>query len=109
VAEGGENVTLQQMMETIRALQQAVAVSRVDQDRFLVDLAASQVSNEKLRRTNEQLHRSLQHARERAVDERAPPIPPRARPIPFSQAIMDVVIPTTSMGPNDVIPLAQLE
>jgi len=43
------------MMETIRSLQQAVATSRVDQDRFQVDLAASQASNEKLHRTNEEL------------------------------------------------------
>jgi len=100
VAKGGENVTLQQMMETIRALQQEVAVSRVDQDHFQVDLAASQASNEELRRTNEELCRSLQQAGERAVDERAPPIPPRARPMPFSQAIMDAVILATSMGPK---------
>jgi len=45
VAEGGKNVTLQQMMETIRAFQEAVAASRVDQDRFQVDIAASQASN----------------------------------------------------------------
>ena len=100
MAKGGENVTLQQMMETIRALQQEVAVSRVDQDHFQVDLAASQASNEELRRTNEELCRSLQQAGERAVDERAPPIPPRARPMPFSQAIMDAVILATSMGPK---------
>ena len=72
--------------------------SKVDQDHFQVDLAASQAINEELRRTNEELRRSLQQAEERAVDERAPPIPPRARPMSFSQAIMDAVIPATSMG-----------
>jgi len=55
MTEGGENITLQQMMETIRALQLAVAASRVDQDRFQVDLVASQASNEEMRRTNEEL------------------------------------------------------
>jgi len=80
-----ENVTLQQMMETIRALQQAVAASKVDQDHFQVDLAASHASNEELCRTNEELCRSLQQAGERAVGECAPPIPTRARPMPFSQ------------------------
>lgn len=37
---------------------------------------------------------------ERTVDERAPPLPVRARLMPFSQVIMDTVIPATSMGPN---------
>jgi len=34
------------------------------------------------------------------VYECAPPIPTRAHPMSFSQAIMDTVIPTTSMGPK---------
>ena len=34
------------------------------------------------------------------MDERAPPLPPRARPMPFSQAIMDIALPTTSLGPK---------
>jgi len=34
------------------------------------------------------------------MDERAPPIPTRAHPMSFSQTIMDVVIPATSMGPK---------
>jgi len=48
------------MMKTIRALQQAVAASRVDQDRFQVNLAASQASNKELHITNEELRRSLE-------------------------------------------------
>jgi len=98
--EGGDNVTLQQHMETIRALQQAVAATIVDQDRFQVDLAASQASNEELRRTNVELNRCLQHVGEHTVDERAPLTPVRARPMPFPQAIMDTVIPTTFLGPK---------
>jgi len=91
VPEGGDNVTMQQLMETIRALQQAVAASRVDQDRFQVNLAASQASNEELRKTNEELPRSLQHVGERTV---------RAHPMPFSPAIIDTVILATFMGPK---------
>jgi len=34
------------------------------------------------------------------TDEQTPPIPVRARPMPFSQAIMDTVIPTSFMGPK---------
>jgi len=84
---------MQQLMETMCALQEAIAALRVE-------IAASQADNEELRRTNEELRRDLQQAGERAVDERAPPIPPKARPMPFSQAIMDTALPTTSMGPK---------
>ena len=67
---------MQQLMETIRALQQAVAVSKADQDRILaevqaeqgasqdrfqVDLAMSRANNEELRKTNEELRRDLQY------------------------------------------------
>jgi len=50
---------MKQLMETMRALQQAVTTSRVDQDRFQVNLATSQASNKELRKTNEELHRNL--------------------------------------------------
>jgi len=52
---------MQQLMETIRALRDAVAASKVDQDRFQVDLARSQANNEQLRITNEELRRNLQN------------------------------------------------
>ena len=93
VPPGGDNVTMQQLMETMLALQEAVAASRVE-------IAASQADNEELRRTNEELRRDLQQAAERAVDERAPPIPLRARPMSFSQVTMDTALPTMSLGPK---------
>jgi len=86
----GDNVTMQQLPETMRALQEQVAASRAE-------IAASQANKEELRRANEELRKSLQQVGERAVDERAPPVPPRARPMPFSQAIMDTALPTTSL------------
>jgi len=67
------------------------------EDRFQVDLAASQANNEKLRRTNMELHRNLQNVGERTLDYRAPPRPAWARPMPFSQVIMDIVIPATQV------------
>jgi len=106
---------MQQLMETIRALQQAVATSKADQnkilaevqaeqaasqDRFQVDLVASRTNNEELRKANEELRRDLQRMGERTTDERTPSIPVRARPMPFPQAIMDTVIPTNFMGPK---------
>jgi len=85
-------------METIRALQQAVMASKVHQDRYQVDLAASQASNEELRKTSKELRRNLQNVREHIVDEQALPMLVRARPMPFSQVIMDIVIPATFIG-----------
>ena len=95
-----ENITMQQIMETMRALQETVAASRMDQERIQIDLAASQARNEELHRTNEELRRNLQQAGERVVDERALPTPPKAFPMPFSQAIMDGVILATFVGPK---------
>jgi len=88
-------------METMRALQETVEASRADQERIQIDLAASQARNEELRRTNEELRRTLQNqAGERMVEDEVPATPPRDFPMPFSQAIMDVVIPTTFGGPK---------
>ena len=70
------------------------------QDQFRVELDVSRASNEELRRTNEELRRDLQHLGERVARERSSPIPVRARPMPFSQAIMNVVIPTNFMTPK---------
>jgi len=93
--EGGDSVSMQQLMETICILQQAVAASKADQDRIMAevqaeqaanqnrfqdDLAGSRANNEELRRANKELRRDLQHIGERTTDERTPPIPIRARP-----------------------------
>jgi len=50
--------------------------------------------------TNEELRKNLQHVGERTTDGRAPSIPVRACPMPFSQAIMDTVIPASFLGPK---------
>ena len=84
---------MQQLMEAMRALQEAVAASRVE-------IAVSQADNEELHITNEELRRNLQQVGEHAIDEPARPIPPRAHPMSFSQTIMDIVLPTTSLGPK---------
>jgi len=96
---GGESLTLQQIMETMHVFQETVAASRLDQERIQIDLAASQARNEELHRTNEELRTNLQNqAGEREVEEQEPATPPRAFPMPFSQPVMDVVIPTTFVG-----------
>jgi len=50
---------MQQIMETMRALQKTTAVSRMDQERLQIDLATSQARNEELRRSNEEMRRNL--------------------------------------------------
>jgi len=44
--EGGDNVTMQQLIETIRALQQAVAASKDDQDRILAEVQVEQAASQ---------------------------------------------------------------
>jgi len=78
-----------------------VAALRADQERIQVDLAASLLRNEELQRANEELHRVLHNqAGEREVEDQKPAPPPREFPMPFSQEIMDAVIPTMFVGPK---------
>jgi len=98
---GGESLTLQQIMETMQVLQEMVAPSRADQECIQIDLAASLARNEELQRTNEELRRGLRNqAGEREVKDQEPTTPPRDFPMPFSQVIMDVKIPATFVGPK---------
>ena len=61
----------------------------------------SLVTSEELRRSNEELHRDLQNrAGERKEEDQEPATPPREFPTPFSQEIMDAVIPATLVGPK---------
>jgi len=49
---GGDSVTMEQLMKTMHAIQEAVVASRVE-------IAASHADNEELRKTNEELHIDL--------------------------------------------------
>jgi len=96
---GGESLTLQQIMETMQAFQETGVASRADEEHIQIDLAASLARNEELQRTIEELRRSLQNqGGEREVEDQEPATPPRDFPMPFSQAIMDAVIPATFVG-----------
>jgi len=98
---GDESLTLQQIMETMQALQEAVVASRADQEHIQIDLAPSQARNEELCRTNEELRMDVRNqAGEREVEEQEPATPPRDFPMPFSQAIVDAVIPATFVAPK---------
>ena len=79
-------VTMAQVLEMVRTLQDNAAASKVEQERMQAELAASQSRNDELNRVNEELRRTLQAQREHVVDERVSrqPSPPRAFPMPFS-------------------------
>jgi len=58
---GGETLTLQQIMDMMQTLQEQVVASRADQERIQADLEASWATNEELCRSNEELRRDLQN------------------------------------------------
>ena len=52
-------VSMTQVMEMMRMLQENVAASRSEQERMQEALVASQARNEELNRINEELHKAL--------------------------------------------------
>jgi len=94
-------MTMQQVMEMMQGLQEEMAASRAEQERMQADLAASKARNEELCRTNEELRRRLRnHSGLREADDRECFTPPREFSTPFSQSIMEAVIPHTFVGPK---------
>ncbi|XP_068476821.1 uncharacterized protein [Phaseolus vulgaris] len=94
-------MSMQQVMEMMRGLQDEMAESRVEQERMQADLAASRVRNEELHRINEELRRGLSNNQgQREQDETKRLTPPREFSTPFSQEILDAVIPNTFAGPK---------
>jgi len=88
-----------QVMDMMRTLQENVAASRSEQEKMHEALATSQTRNEELNRINEELRKTLHEREESAVGDRsAPPSPPRSFPMPFSQEIMDSVVPTNTVA-----------
>ena len=95
-----DDMTMQQVMDMMQGLQEAMAASKVEQERIQADLAASQARNEELCRVNEELRRGLRnHPGSREAEDRECFTPPREFSTPFSQSIMEAVIPHTSVGP----------
>jgi len=90
-----EEMTMQQLMGMMQGLQDAIAASKVEQERMQADLAASQARNDELHRANEELRRGW-----RDVDEPETASPPREFTTPFSRAILEIVIPNTFTGPK---------
>jgi len=75
--EGGDNVSMPQLMETIHALQQTVVASKADQERILVEVRAKQAISQNhyqndlatVYRTNKELRRDLHRIGERTTGE----------------------------------------
>ena len=99
-AESGD-LTMQQVMDMMQGFQEAMAASKVEQERMQANLAASQVRNEELCRANEELRRGLHNNSGLCkADESECFTPPREFSMPFSQPILEVVIPNTFVGPK---------
>ena len=90
-----KDMTMQQLMGMMQGLQEAMAASRVEQERIQADLAASQARNDELHRANEELRRGW-----RDVDKPEAASPPREFTTLFSQAILEATIPNTFTGPK---------
>jgi len=94
----------QQVLEIMRGLQDDMAESKLEQERMQADLEASHVRNEELHRINEELRQGLRNNRgQREHDEMenlSPPVTPPRVSTPFSQEILDAVIPNTFAGPK---------
>jgi len=85
----------------MRGLQDEMAESRIEQERIQADLADSRARNEELHRVNEELRRDLNYNQgQREQDETERLTPPREFSTPFSQEILDAVIPNTFGGPR---------
>ena len=88
-------MTMQQVMGMMQGLQEAMTVSKAEQERMQADLAASHARNDELHRANEELCRGW-----RDVYEPEVPSPPRELTTPLSQAILETAIPNTFTGPK---------
>jgi len=90
-----EEMTMQQLTGMMQGLQEAMTASRVEQERMQAELVASQTRNDELHRTNEELRRGW-----RDVDEPELVTPQREFSTPFSQTILETMIPNTFTGPK---------
>ena len=66
-------VSMTQVMDMMRMLQENVAASHSEQERMHEALVASQARNEELNRINEELRKALQEREERPVGDRSAP------------------------------------
>jgi len=73
----------------------------------MAEIDVSRENREELRKANEELRKNLQHLDQRSTAERGPSVQPRARPKPFSQAIIDALIPANYITPKIVFKIVE--
>jgi len=83
---GSEDLTMQQVMDMVQGLQEAMAASKVEQERMQADLATSQTRNEELHLANEELRRRWRNnLGQRSINEPEQFTPPKGFSAPLSQ------------------------
>jgi len=98
-----EEMSMQQVLEIMRGLQDYMADSKIEQERMQADLDASHVRNDELRRVNEELRQSLRNNQVQHENEEVEHLtPPREFSTPLSQEILDAPIPNTFAGPKAI-------
>jgi len=94
-------MTMQQVMDMVKGLQEEMAESRAEQERMQADLAASQARNEELHRANEELRRSLRNNQgQRDPDETERLTPQGSFPRHSHRRFWRRWFPTRSRGPR---------
>jgi len=83
-------MTMQQLMGMMQGLQEAMAASKVEQERMQAELTTSQTKNEKVHRANKELHRGGHHnLGHHDISEPEQFIPPKGFSTLFSQPILE--------------------
>ena len=72
------------------------------QDQLMAEIDASRANIEELRKANMELCKNLQQLDQHSTTERGSSAQPRARPKPFSQAIMNALVPPHYITPKIV-------
>ena len=91
-------MSMQQVLEIMRGLQDDMEDSKIEQERMQADLDASHVRNDELRRVNEELRRSLRNNQVQRENEEVEHLtPPREFSTPFSQEILDAAVSYTHL------------
>jgi len=85
-----------------KLIAEAQAEQLLRQDQLMEEIDASRANIEEFHKANEELRKNLQQLDQRSTGERGSIVQPRARPKPFSQVIMDALVPPHYITPKIV-------
>jgi len=97
-----EQIQQEVKVEQERLRAKARAEQVLLQNELMAEIDASRAANEELRKTNEDLCRNLQQRDRHSTRERGLNLPLRDPPKPFSQSIMDELVPSHYITPKIV-------